>query len=134
MADVKKRILIVDDQGSVLFVWREAMAELGSECQVTTTQSGLEALEQLIEMPVDLLITDLKMPDLDGIQLAEYVALYSPRTVVIWITAYGCYELEDEATRLSVYDCLEKPLKVGQIRRVVREALDGGEDTKPPSR
>ena len=44
-------------------------------------------------------------------------------TVLIWKTAYGCHKVEPEAARLSVYECLEKPLKVTEIRRAVQEAL-----------
>lgn len=123
MADAKTRILIVDDQGSVLFVLGEALAELGSEYQITTTQSGLEALEQMMEAPVDLLITDLRMPDIDGMQLTEYVAAHSPQTIVIWITAYGCDKVRDEMTRLGVRRCVDKPVEVHEIVHVAREAL-----------
>lgn len=123
MADRKKCILVVDDQESVLFVLREALAEFGSEYQVVTTRSSLEAQKQVVERQVDLLITDLKMPDLDGIQLAEYVAAHSPQTVVIWITAYGCDRVRDEMARLGVRRCLDKPVEVYDILQIVSEAL-----------
>ncbi|MCK4452589.1 MAG: response regulator, partial [Anaerolineae bacterium] len=62
-------------------------------------------------------------PGLDGVELTEKIRALSSNTAVIWITAYGCHKVEAEAARLSVYECLEKPLKVTEIRRVVQEAL-----------
>jgi CheY-like chemotaxis protein len=123
MVESRKRLLLVDDDGAVLFVLREALYELGDEYEIVATPSGIEALDQLRKAPCDLLITDLIMPDLDGVQLTEYVRANSPQTVVVWITAYGCDRVCEEVARLGVSCCVDKPLEVHEILRVVRKAL-----------
>jgi DNA-binding NtrC family response regulator len=77
--------------------------------------------------PFDLLITDLWMSEMSGVKLTEAIKALNPKTVVVWVTAYGCHRVADEAARLSVYKCLDKPLKVHEIRKVVREALESTE-------
>ena len=122
--DVSKRILVVDDDERVLFVLHDILAGLGNQYEVVTAQSGHEALDKARKMFFDLLITDLRMVGMDGVELTEAVRALSPSTVVIWITAYGSQETNAEARRLGVYRCLDKPLEVAEIRRIAREALD----------
>ena len=118
------RILVVDDDERVLFVLRRALLAFQNGYEIVTTQDGREALDRVKEIPFDLVITDLKMPGVDGIALTQAIRDLNSGTVVVWITAYGCAQVSDEATRLSVYECLEKPLRIDKIRRVVREALE----------
>ena len=118
-----KHILVVDDDERVLFVLRRALMRLSDGYEIVTAQNGREALDEINARPFDLVITDLRMPGMDGVGLTEKIRALSSDTVVIWITAYGCHKVEAEAARLSVYECLEKPLKVTEIRRVVQEAL-----------
>jgi DNA-binding NtrC family response regulator len=118
------RILVVDDDERVLFVLRRALLAFQNGYEIVSTQDGREALDRAKEIPFDLVITDLKMPGVDGIALTQAIRGLNFGTVVVWITAYGCAQVSDEATRLSVYECLEKPLRIEEIRRVVREALE----------
>jgi DNA-binding NtrC family response regulator len=120
----KKRILVVDDDERVLFVLHDTLIRLGSGYEIVTAQSGYEALDKAREVPFDLIITDLRMPGMDGVELTEAVRTLSPGTVVIWITAYGSQETNAEAQRLGVYRCLDKPLEVTEIRQIAREALE----------
>jgi DNA-binding NtrC family response regulator len=122
-----KHILIVDDDERVLFVLRRILTGLGDGYEVATAGSGREALSEAGVSPFDLLITDLRMPGMSGVELTEAIKALNPKTVVVWVTAYGCHRVADEAARLSVYKCLDKPLKVGEIRQVVREALESTE-------
>jgi len=117
------RILVVDDDERVLFVLRRVLLAFQNGHEIVTTLDGREALDRAKEVPFDLLITDLKMPGMDGITLTQAIRDLNSGTVVVWITAYGCAQVSDEATRLSVHECLEKPLRIDEIRRVVREAL-----------
>lgn len=128
--DRRKRILVVDDELNVLFVMHDALTRLGDEYEIVTAQNGQEALDKIKTVSFDLAITDLRMPGLDGVELTEAIKALHPSTVVIWMTAYGCHNVKDEATRLAVYACLEKPVEVAEIWRVVREALEstGGEE------
>ena len=122
-----KHILIVDDDERVLFVLHRALMRLGAGYEVRTAESGREALSEARVTPFDLLITDLRMADMGGIELTEAIKALNPKTVVIWVTAYGCHRVANEAAQLSVYKCLDKPLRVAKIRRVVREALESTE-------
>ena len=117
------RILVVDDDPMVLFVFRDTLRELGSSYEIVATQSGLKALDEAKEEPFDLVITDLNMPDLNGTALTEGIRQASPDTVVVWITAYGCHSVFTEAARLKIYRCYDKPLEVDEILQIAREAL-----------
>jgi two-component system response regulator HydG len=123
-----KHILIVDDDERVLFVLHRALTGLGDGYEVVSAESGREALSKARETPFDLLITDLRMVDMSGMELTEAIKALNPKTAVLWVTAYGCHRVASEAARLSVYKCLDKPLKIAKIRRVVRQALKGTED------
>ena len=132
--DVCKHILVVDDDERVLFVLGRILTGLGNGCEIATARNGREALYKIRARYFDLVITDLRMPGLDGVELTEKIRALSSDTAVIWITAYGCHKVEAEAVRLSVYECLEKPLKVTEIRRVVQEALSSTDGQASPSK
>ena len=71
------------------------------------------------------MITDLEMPDLDGLALTEAITVLSPRPAVVWMTAYNGCTNSAEMARLRVHACLDKPIEIGEIRRIVSEALWG---------
>jgi DNA-binding NtrC family response regulator len=123
-----KHILIVDDDERVLYVLSRALKSLGDGYEVVTTASGRIALSKAGVEPFDLVVTDLRLADSGGIELTEAIKNLNPKTVVIWMTAYGCHRVMNEAARLSVYKCLDKPLTIGEIRRVVQEALEATGD------
>jgi DNA-binding NtrC family response regulator len=129
----RKRILVVDDEESVLFVLGAALARIDHEhgVEVQRAQDGNKALAKALDGRFDLLITDIRLPGIDGLELTERVREESPATTVIWITAYGCQKLRQDAERLGVYMCLDKPLEIGKIRQVVTEALAHGNSRSP---
>lgn len=102
---------------------RWSFRELGEGYQVVSSQSGREAMEQLAKEPCDVMVTDLKMRDMDGVQLTEAVRGTSPAMPVIWLTAYGYEGVQQELERLSVRRCINKPVRTSEIVRAVREAL-----------
>jgi two-component system response regulator GlrR len=130
---VLRRILIVDDDERVLFVLHHTLMRMGNEYEVVTAHGGREALDRFGERPFDLIITDLRMPDMDGLELTEGIRSLGSSVAVIWITAYGCHKVRDEAARLAVCACLDKPLEIAEIRQAVREALGTTEDQSPSS-
>ena len=121
----RTRILIVDDDERVRFVVGRALMRLGSELDIVTAGSGREALEQARGGTFDLVLTDLRMPDMDGIQLTEAIRANAANTVVIWMTAHSCQGVAADAKRLGVTICVQKPLEPGAVRRLVLIALDG---------
>jgi CheY-like chemotaxis protein len=122
--DHMKRILIVDDEEQVLFVLCQALMGLGSGYEIVGAQSGREALERVKENSFDLVLTDLRMPGTNGVELTESIRGMDSGLAVIWMTAYGCSGVKAEADRLGVHRCLDKPLEVMVLRQIVREALD----------
>lgn len=128
---LRKRILVIDDEESVLFVVQDGLIRLGDEYEVATAQNGHEALGKVRAMPFDLVITDLRMPDIDGVELTEAIKALHPNTVVIWMTAYGCHNMRAKAVQLRVHSCLDKPVEVAEIRRIARAALAGTKGQDP---
>jgi DNA-binding NtrC family response regulator len=125
MTTAPKRVLIVDDETHILFVLRHALARLGCECQVETFAKSVDALEAARHTPFDLVITDIRMPDMDGVAFTEALRALYYDPIVIWMTAYDCCATGPEAERLRVHRCLDKPLEVAEIRRIVSETLWG---------
>ena len=118
-----KRILIIDDEARVLLILHDTLKRLGNGFEIVTAQSSFEALKRIREEIFDLVITDLRMPGMDGIELTRVLKAICPTTTVIWITAYGCHNVSDDSSELGVFRCLDKPLEIKQIRQVAIEAL-----------
>ena len=122
-----QRVLIVDDDERVLFVLSRALRALEDGYHIETARSAEEALQKAQARPYDILITDIVMPGMDGVELTETTKKLYPDMIVIWITAHGRYRFQSDGTRLNVYRCLEKPIKIAEIRQVV---IDAAEHTK----
>jgi DNA-binding NtrC family response regulator len=120
----RKRILVVDDEARVLFVLRHTLARVVDQYEVETASSGREALQKIGETHFDLVLTDLRMPGIDGIELSREVRARSPHTAIIWMTAFGSYGVAAEAEELGVDGCLDKPVKIDRIREAVHDALE----------
>jgi CheY-like chemotaxis protein len=121
------RVLVVDDDRVVRLVLHDTVQRMGSTMLVDSAASGAEALAMLESDVYDLLITDLRLPGLNGIELTEEIRKQDQHLPVIWITAYANYATDEQARRLNVYSCLRKPLGISEIRTAVLEAL-GSED------
>ena len=119
----RKRILLVDDDSRVLFVLQAALMRTDLPCDIETARNGREAYRLVEALPFDLLITDIRLPGIDGITLTDLVRSRTPQMPVIWITAYGCHGLREDAARLCVSRCLEKPVEVDALRQIVRQAI-----------
>ena len=115
------RILVVDDEE----VTRLSLAEILSleGYQVASARSGEEALQKLEEETFDLVLADLVMKEVDGLQVMEAVKKLSPETVVIMLTAYGTLESAIRAMRQGAYDYLIKPCGAQEIVASVESAL-----------
>lgn len=123
----RRRILVVDDEEQVLFVWRSALEKLADTYDVETALDGDEALYKVEQAPFDLVITDLKMPGLSGQELTQVLRNLQPELSVIWTTAYRSVDVDMEATRLRVTRCLDKPMTIAQIRQIVPEVLESAD-------
>ena len=116
-----KRILIVDDEQSM----REMLAILLKKegLDVRSAGSRSEAAETLRRGPVDLVLTDVKLPDGDGLEILRHVKSGSPETAVVVMTAYGTSEMAVAARKLGAEAYILKPFDVDELRIVVRDAL-----------
>lgn len=115
-------ILVVDDDSSVRRVLQMQLTEAGYE--VTQASSGSEALQLLAESRPQLVITDLKMPDLDGIELLRRIHEDEVQATVILVTAFGSIETAVQAMRLGAYDYITKPIDYDALLAAVHRALE----------
>ena len=115
-------ILIVDDQQIILFLLETHLRQAGFV--PVTASSGAEALALLERHPVDLIISDLVMPQMGGLQLMERVRELHPGIPIIVITSHGSVEGAVEAMRRGAYDYLEKPYNPDDLRMTIQRALD----------
>jgi DNA-binding NtrC family response regulator len=116
-------ILIVDDEERVLFVLQNALRKLEKDFKVLTAHTADDALRKARDGCCDVVITDLIMPDIDGIEFTEQIRDMEGAPTVVWMTAYGCQSFKTEAERLGVFRCVEKPIEIHQIRQLAQEAL-----------
>lgn len=113
--DNKKKILIVDDEQVFLEQLTDALEHSSLELQIDTARDGIEALEQLRETRHDIVITDLKMPRMDGHALLKEIQKKYPSIYVVVITAFGSVSGAVEAMKYGAYDFLEKPFNMDTL-------------------
>jgi two-component system response regulator PilR (NtrC family) len=116
------RILIVDDEQSMRELLSILLRKEGYE--VVTAENGANALKAVQREIFDLVITDLKMPQFDGMALLKSVKEVSPDTIVIIITAFGTTEGAERARDLGAYDYIGKPFNNDEIKLVIHNALE----------
>ncbi len=120
VVDGKTRILILDDEPIVCKRLKPAFEKVGYEVEVFTNSS--EAMNRVQEQDFDIVITDLKMEGLDGMQFLTAVKERSPKTEVIVITGFATMETAKESFQKGVFDFVAKPFKISEIREVVKKA------------
>ena len=116
--------LLVDDEISILHNLYEAVSweEYGFE-EITFAHDGIEALTNLQHKNFDLMITDIKMPNMDGIELLRRVHTLYPNISCILLTAYSEFEYVREALQLGVDNYLLKPLNVAELTASIEKSL-----------
>jgi DNA-binding NtrC family response regulator len=116
-----RRVLVVDDEPTVIKGCRRILAQDGYE--VAAAESGRDGMNRAFTERFDLVMTDLRMPDLDGMELVRALRRERPRTAVIVITGYGTVPSAVEATRLGVSEYIEKPFTPEDISQAASRAL-----------
>ncbi len=117
-----EKILVVDDEQSLRDVLSIMLKRAGYA--VTSAMDGEEAIELLNKEIFDLVITDLRMPKIDGMEVLKAVKSASPETVVLIITAFASAESAVEAMKQGAYDYLTKPFQVDEVQLIIRNALE----------
>jgi len=118
---MKATILIIDDDTSLRRVLEYNLQEAGYA--VATAASGEEGLERFDEVSPALVITDMKMPGMDGMQVLKAIKERSPETLVMVITAFGTVDIAVEAMKAGAYDYITKPFNRDELRLTVAKAL-----------
>jgi two-component system response regulator AtoC len=114
------RVLVVDDEESMRHVLSVILRESGY--QVSVASDGASALALIREQPFDAVISDVRMPQLDGLQLLQKTLALSPQTSFIVMSAYGAKDLSLQAMKEGAYGFIEKPFKPDEVVLVLRKA------------
>lgn len=126
-----KRILIVDDEPNVTLIMSRSLEKLDKKYEVETAQSGREALTKIESQPYALVITDYKMPEMNGLDLTMAIRRIAPETQVILMTAHGTGALQNTAQGLDLDGYIDKPFELSEIRRIVETAVSSTEVAGP---
>lgn len=118
-----KHVLIVDDEKPFLMSVRDGLAQYGDQFRLHLAFNGQEAIRVLQEQPIDLVVTDLKMPVMDGFQLLAHMSGAYPATPVIVMTAFGTPDIEAKIKRFKTFHYLEKPLDLEALAGAIGRAL-----------
>jgi DNA-binding NtrC family response regulator len=118
-----ERILVVDDEPNMLRLLKTILMDK-TGYEVTTTNNPLEVSKLLQESHYDLVVTDLKMPLVDGIDLIGIVKNIDATMPIIVITAYGTIETAEEAIQKGAYDFITKPFRKEAILITIKRALE----------
>jgi two-component system NtrC family response regulator len=118
----KGRILVVDDDPSLRRVLQVQLEQEGFE--VAVTASAQQTLSVLQLRHFDLVITDLRMPGMSGLELLRHARLQYPQTIIVMLTAFGTVDTAVEAMKAGAYDYLTKPVHPDEMLLVVRRALE----------
>jgi two-component system, NtrC family, response regulator AtoC len=115
-----RRVLIADDEESIRHVLSEMLNERGYE--VRAVADGEEAVRELSSRDYDALVTDVRMPKMNGLDLIRVAQTVSPETTIIVMSAYGSHDLAIEAMKAGAYDYLGKPFRPDEVLLVLRKA------------
>ena len=115
-------ILFVDDDTTILNMVEEYLVAF--DYRVSIVDSGLKALELIKDKDFDLVFTDFKMPDIDGLELLAMIKEYRPATEVIIVTGHGTMESAIQAMKFGSYDYIQKPFKLDLLKVVINKLYE----------
>ncbi len=121
--------LVVDDERDIRELLVLTLGRMG--LRISTAANLAEARELLANNPYDLCITDMRLPDGNGIELVTEIARHYPRTPVAMITAFGSMDLAVEALKAGAFDFVSKPVDISVLRGLVRHALELNNAERP---
>lgn len=119
---VRRRVLVCDDERNIRLTLSQVLESMGLD--VDTAVNGQDALERLGQQAYGLLLLDVRMPGLDGMEVLRRVREVQPGVRVIMITAHGTVESAVEAMKLGAVDFIQKPFSVDEIRALVRRVQE----------
>src|SRR4030065_2386202 len=122
VAKATNRVLVVEDEETLTWSMTKTLAKDKERYELIITNSGKEALTVLEKKSIDVVVTDIRMPDINGLDLLSWIREKYPSTKVIIMTAYGSAEVQKEATRRGSFYYLEKPFEISDVRTLILKA------------
>ncbi len=121
-----KKILIVDDEVSFLLSLKDGLSVHSDKFQILTAENGREAIDVLRSLSIDLLVTDLKLPEMNGFELLAWTSRHQPQLPVIVMSAFGTPEIEARLAKMDTLQFLEKPLDLEMLEEGIFNGLNAG--------
>lgn len=129
--DSKKRILIVDDEETIAWGISKTLSQSDLGVETAYTTKAKEALEMINKSKFDMVITDIRMPEMSGIDLLKEVKEKYPDTGVVIMTAYGSTEVQQEASKRGSIFYIEKPFDIKVLKKVIGEFFEKKKNAAP---
>ena len=117
----KANILIVDDEEVVRLSHLRSLE--GSDCQTRAAEDGRQAIQVMEQNPADVILLDLRMPGLDGMDVLKTIKQRWPDSEVVVITGYPCIDTAKQAVRLGAFNYLTKPLGPDEVMKAANDAM-----------
>ncbi|MDD3899158.1 MAG: response regulator [Syntrophomonadaceae bacterium] len=118
---MRNKILIVDDQKGVRRLLEELFKKEGWDVRIAG--DGLDAIDKVEEMVPDLILMDVKMPNMNGLEATQEIMLRNPGIPIIMMTAYGEIEVVKQALEAGVKRCISKPFDIVMLRDMVDKLM-----------
>lgn len=128
MTSASKRILIVDDEEDLTWSIARSLRKENEQYEIICVNSGEEALEVIRRFSLDLLITDIRMPGIDGLILLDHVNKFHPGMKVIVMTASDSAEIKNMISNDNEIFYIEKPFEITQLKKIIYQAVQKSSD------
>ena len=121
------KILIIEDEAAIRRVLVKILSEENSAYQVTQAEDGLEGIEKIKDEDFDLVLCDIKMPKMDGVEVLQAAKKIKPETPMVMISGHGDLDTAVQTMRLGAFDYISKPPDLNRLLNTVRIALNSKE-------
>jgi len=119
-----KRVLIVDDEEDLTWSISKHLSKDKEKYELMAVNSAIEALNILKKLPVELVISDIRMPEMSGLDLLLEIRQNYPETKVIIMTAYGSHEVQQQANERGCFKYIEKPFEIQELRQLILNTVE----------
>ena len=119
-----KRVLIVDDEEDLTWSISKHLSKDKNKYELIAVNSAIEALKILEKLPVELVISDIRMPEMSGLDLLLEIRQTYPSTKVIIMTAYGSHEIQQQANERGCFKYIEKPFEIQDLRQMILNIVE----------
>lgn len=126
-----KRILIVEDEATLSYFLAYSLMSEAEDYEVVTARDAETAVSKMEERPFDLVISDIVLPQMDGLTLLRQIRRQWSETKAVLMTAYGSPEVRSRAEAMGAFAYIEKPFVYSKMRDMVLQALHGAEAHSP---